>query len=92
MLGVFCSQPRKDPVRGVSLFPRRIPVLFGETSVPDKGIRAVLETVRKEYKFEARMAEARLYSDALGEAGSGAETYIGMVRHNIDSIVKALAQ
>ena len=32
-----------------------------------------------------------LYGDALGEAGTAASTYLGMVRHNIDTIVSALA-
>ncbi len=31
-----------------------------------------------------------LYVDTLGEEGSGAETYIAMMRHNIDTIVTAL--
>lgn len=70
----------------------KIPAIFGETSVPDRGIKAVLETVRKEYKFEARMAEATLFSDALGDAGTATGTYIGMVRHNIDAIVEALSK
>jgi manganese/zinc/iron transport system substrate-binding protein len=69
---------------------RRIPAIFAETSVPSRGIKAVQETVRKMYKFEVRVADTELYSDALGEAGSGADTYVGMVRHNIDAIVAAL--
>jgi manganese/zinc/iron transport system substrate-binding protein len=32
-----------------------------------------------------------LYSDAMGTAGTPEGTYIGMVRHNIDTIVKALS-
>jgi ABC-type Zn uptake system ZnuABC Zn-binding protein ZnuA len=33
---------------------------------------------------------ASLYTDALGPAGSGAETYIGMMRQNVSAIVTAL--
>ncbi len=31
-----------------------------------------------------------LYSDALGEIGSNADTYIKMVQHNVFTIVKGL--
>jgi manganese/zinc/iron transport system substrate-binding protein len=31
-----------------------------------------------------------LYSNALGDEESGADSYIGMVKHNIDTIVDAL--
>jgi manganese/zinc/iron transport system substrate-binding protein len=36
------------------------------------------------------MIGGTLYSDAMGEAGSGADTYIGMVRTNVTTIVEAL--
>ena len=32
-----------------------------------------------------------IFSDAMGEAGTPEETYVGMIRHNIDTIVKRLA-
>jgi ABC-type Zn uptake system ZnuABC Zn-binding protein ZnuA len=31
-----------------------------------------------------------LYSDAMGAVGSGADTYVGMVRANVNAIVKGL--
>ncbi len=31
-----------------------------------------------------------LFSDAMGKAGTPEGTYIGMVRHNVDIIVKSL--
>jgi len=72
---------------------RKIKAVFTETSVPDKGMKAVMEAVRSKYKgFEVRLAEDKLYSDALGIPGSGGETYIGMVRHNVNAIVKSLAE
>lgn len=72
---------------------KKIPVIFGETSVPDEGIRAVLEAVEKQYPgVKVRLSDARLYSDALGEPGTDAGTYIGMVRHNVRTIVSALSQ
>jgi ABC-type Zn uptake system ZnuABC Zn-binding protein ZnuA len=33
-----------------------------------------------------------LYTDAVGPVGSGAETYIGMIRANIDTLVEALEE
>lgn len=71
---------------------RQIPAVFAESSVPSKGMEAVMKAVRMKFKgLEVKLAEEELYSDALGTAGSTGETYIGMVRHNVDAIVKALA-
>jgi manganese/zinc/iron transport system substrate-binding protein len=71
---------------------RRIPVLFGETSVPDRSMLALQAAVRRDSKgsHEVRLAEKKLFSDALGEPDTPAGTYVGMVRHNIDTIVEAL--
>ena len=67
---------------------RRIPALFVESSVPARSIEAVREAVRSR-GFDVRIG-GNLYSDALGGAGSGADTYEGMIRHNVDTIVGAL--
>jgi manganese/zinc/iron transport system substrate-binding protein len=71
---------------------KKVPAVFTETSVPSKGLEKVLSTVKEKYKLDVRLvADAdALYSDALGESGSTGATYIGMVRHNIDVILKAL--
>jgi manganese/zinc/iron transport system substrate-binding protein len=73
---------------------RRVPAVFGETSVPPKGLRAVLDAVREGYGFEVRLVggDDALYSDALGEPGTPAGTYVGMVRHNVGVIVSALGR
>ncbi len=73
---------------------KKVPAVFTETSVPSKGLEKVLSTVKERYKFDVRLVadDEALYSDALGESGSSGATYIGMVRHNIDVIVKALSQ
>lgn len=70
----------------------RIPAVFTETSVPAKGLEAVLESVKSEYKFTVKLVggDDALYSDALGPDGSGAETYVGMIRHNARVIATAL--
>jgi manganese/zinc/iron transport system substrate-binding protein len=50
--------------------------------------------VRAEYKFNVRLVagDDALYSDALGDAGSGADSYLGMIRHNARVIARALGQ
>lgn len=67
---------------------RRIPALFVETSVSPRSIEAVQAAVRAR-GFEVRVG-GDLYSDALGGPGSGADTYEGMIRHNVDTVVRAL--
>jgi manganese/zinc/iron transport system substrate-binding protein len=67
---------------------REIPAVFIETSVPVRTIEAVQSAV------QARGAEVaiggELFSDALGDADSPGGTYVGMVRHNMTTIVEAL--
>lgn len=69
---------------------RRIPAIFVETSVSPRSIEAVQAAVRAR-GFEVSVG-GNLYSDALGGVGSGAETYEGMIRHNVESIVGALRE
>ncbi len=67
---------------------RRIPAMFVESSISPRGIQAVREAVR-DRGFEVRIG-GTLYGDALGPAGSPADTYIGMVRTNVSTIVAGL--
>ncbi len=67
---------------------RRIPAIFVETSVPRRAIEA-LQAACRARGHDVRIGGA-LYSDALGPPGSGADTYIGMVRTNVQTIVRAL--
>jgi manganese/zinc/iron transport system substrate-binding protein len=67
---------------------RRIPAVFVESSVSPRTIEAVREAVRAR-GFDVTVGGS-LYSDAMGSAGTPDGTYIGMVRHNIDTIVSAL--
>lgn len=61
----------------------RIPAVFIETSVNPR----LIEQVQAE--TGARIG-GTLYSDSLGPAGSDAATYVGMIRHNISTLVTAL--
>jgi manganese/zinc/iron transport system substrate-binding protein len=67
---------------------QKIPAIFVESSVPKRNIEAVRAAV-KARGFEVEIG-GELYSDAMGDPGTPEGTYIGMVRHNIDTIVKGL--
>lgn len=67
---------------------RQIPAVFIESSVPTRTIEAVQAAVRAK-GFDVRIGGA-LFSDAMGSPGTPEGTYLGMVRHNIDTIVSAL--
>jgi manganese/zinc/iron transport system substrate-binding protein len=70
------------------LVERRIKAVFIESSVSPKAIEAVVEGAKE--KGHAVAIGGQLYSDAMGEAGTPEATYIGMFRHNVDTIVSAL--
>ncbi|MGZ8782114.1 MAG: metal ABC transporter solute-binding protein, Zn/Mn family [Gaiellaceae bacterium] len=77
-------------VQGLARFiaERRIPAIFVESSVSSRTIEAVREAVRAR-GFEVEIGGS-LYSDAMGDPGTPDGTYVGMVRHNIDTIVEGL--
>ncbi len=70
------------------LVDRNIKAVFVESSVSSKAIEAVVEGARKK-GHEVRVG-GELFSDAMGDEGTEEGTYIGMFRHNIDTIVSAL--
>jgi manganese/zinc/iron transport system substrate-binding protein len=65
-----------------------IPAIFVESSVSSRTIEAVREAVRAR-GFDVRIGGS-LFSDAMGDPGTPEGTYVGMVRHNIDTIVEGL--
>ncbi|MCC7452365.1 MAG: zinc ABC transporter substrate-binding protein [Anaerolineae bacterium] len=77
-------------VQGLADFiaQRKIAAVFVESSVPQRTIEAVQAAVRAR-GFDVKIG-GQLYSDAMGSPGTPDGTYIGMVRHNIDTIVNAL--
>jgi manganese/zinc/iron transport system substrate-binding protein len=67
---------------------RDIRAIFIETSVPDRSIQAVQAAViARDHQVEIG---GELYSDALGNPGTQAGTYLGMLEYNINTIVSAL--
>lgn len=70
-----------------------VPTVFSETSLNAKGIAAVAA------EAGVKVSDEALFSDALGEPGDVTSvdgesydrgTYIGMVKHNVNAIVKGL--
>lgn len=60
--------------------------IFAETTANTR----LAETVAGELEACAQVEVRRLYTGALGEEGSGAESYIGMMQNNVAEIVAGL--
>ncbi|MEI2618579.1 MAG: zinc ABC transporter substrate-binding protein [Thermomicrobiales bacterium] len=77
-------------VRGLAdlIVERGIKAIFVESSVPQATIEAVQAAVRARGHEVA--IGGQLFSDAMGDEGTPEGTYIGMVRHNVATIVAAL--
>ena len=71
-----------------TLVSRRVPAVFVESSVPRKTIEALVEACRA--RGHTVTIGGELYSDAMGPDNTPEGTYIGMVRHNVDAVVRAL--
>ena len=67
---------------------KKIKAIFVESSVPTKTIEA-LQSAVKAKGFEVAIG-GELFSDSIGDKGTEAGTYIGMMKTNIDTIVDAL--
>ena len=70
------------------LVEKKIKAVFIESSVSPKALEAVVEGARQ--RGHPLRIGGSLYSDALGEAGTPEGTYTGMVRHNVETIRRAL--
>ena len=66
----------------------KIPAIFIESSVPEKSVKAVIEGAAE--NGHTVTVGGELFSDAMGPAGTYLGTYIGMMDHNITTIVNAL--
>lgn len=67
---------------------RRISAIFVESSVSSRSLEAVKAAVQSK-GFNVQIG-GELFSDAMGNEGTPEGTYIGMVRHNVRTIVQAL--
>ncbi len=67
---------------------RQIPAIFIESSVAVRNVEALQAAVASK-GFDVVIG-GELFSDAMGDPATPEGSYIGMVRHNIDTIVSAL--
>ena len=67
---------------------RGISAIFVESSVSPRSLEAVKAAVKSK-GFNVEIG-GELFTDAMGNEGTPEGTYIGMIRHNIDTIVHAL--
>lgn len=72
------------------LAERRIPAIFVESSVPPRIVEALKAAVRS--RGHQITIGGELFSDAMGDDGTPEGTYVGMVRHNVETIVGALSK
>jgi len=68
---------------------KQIRAIFIESSVPVRNVEALQAAVAAK-GWDVQIG-GELFSDAMGDPDTPEGTYIGMVRHNIDTIVGALA-
>lgn len=66
----------------------KIRAIFVESSVSERNVEAVQAAV--ESRGWNVVIGGSLFSDAMGNSGTPEGTYIGMVRHNVETIVPAL--
>ncbi|WP_064091391.1 metal ABC transporter solute-binding protein, Zn/Mn family [Rossellomorea aquimaris] len=71
-----------------TLVERNIKAVFVESSISEKSINAVIEGANN--KGHKVTIGGELFSDAMGKEGTEEGTYIGMYRHNVETIVNAL--
>ena len=70
------------------LVEKNIKAIFVESSVSDKAMNAVIEGAKR--KGHDVVIGGQLFSDAMGAEGTEEGTYLGMYKHNVDTIVDAL--
>ena len=70
------------------IIDRRISTMFVESSAAPQGIHAVRDAVKAQ-GYNVKIG-GKLYSDAMGTPGTSEGTYVGMIRHNVETIVNSL--
>lgn len=67
----------------------KVPAVFIESSINPDSINAVIEGSKRN-GLDVKLG-GELYSDAMGDSNTAEGTYIGMYRHNVDTIYEALS-
>ncbi|MEM9353012.1 MAG: zinc ABC transporter substrate-binding protein [Planctomycetota bacterium] len=71
------------------LIERKIPAVFVESAIAPRAVESLVEPCR-EAGHDVKIPEEVLYADTLGPEDSSADSYPGMIRHNLRVIVEAL--
>jgi manganese/zinc/iron transport system substrate-binding protein len=67
---------------------KKVKAVFVESSVSQRNMEALREGCTA--KGHSVAIGGELFSDAMGKEGTAEGTYVGMIRHNVDTIVQAL--
>ncbi len=67
---------------------RRVPAVFVESSVSDRAVRALVEGAAA--RGWTVTIGGELFSDAMGASGTYEGTWVGMMDHNLTTIIRAL--
>jgi manganese/zinc/iron transport system substrate-binding protein len=67
---------------------RKVPAVFVESTINPRTVQAVIDAAAE--RGQDVVIGGKLYSDAMGEAGTPGGTYIGMLFENTETIVEAL--
>jgi len=70
------------------LVERRVPAVFLESTISPRAVEAMLAGVRA--RGGSASLGGTLHADALGPAGRGADTVLGMIRHDLRVVVEGL--
>lgn len=67
---------------------RQVKAVFVETSVNQRNMKSLIEGCQA--RNHQVVIGGELFSDAMGKEGTPEGTYVGMIKHNVDTIVNAL--
>ncbi len=70
------------------LVERDVPAVFVESTIPDRNVRALIAGASA--RGHEVVIGGELFSDAMGAPGSYEGTYLGMIDHNVTTLVRAL--
>ena len=70
------------------LVEREVKAVFVESTVSDRNVKALIAGAQA--RGHTVVIGGELYSDAMGDEGTYAGTYIGMIDHNVTTIARAL--
>ncbi|QDV74225.1 metal ABC transporter solute-binding protein, Zn/Mn family [Botrimarina mediterranea] len=70
------------------LVDRKVAAVFVESSVSPKNIRALIDGAAS--RGHEVVIGGELFSDAMGAAGTTEGTYVGMIDHNVTTVVRSL--